>query len=155
TRTVRLILPFGAASATDITARLLAGRLSTRWGKPVVVENRAGGDGLVAINAFLGARDDHAVFRPGRDIPGPSLRRGEAVLRSARHRADRPNLRPRAGDLGADVARYQLDGRAGRASARTTGQTQRRRRHRQFGLSDLRLHQIDGPANRESAYRDI
>ena len=31
TRTVRLILPFGAASATDITARLLADRLSTRW----------------------------------------------------------------------------------------------------------------------------
>ena len=62
TRTVRLILPFGAASATDITARLLADRLSTRWGKPVVVENRPGGDGLVALNAFLGARDDHTLF---------------------------------------------------------------------------------------------
>jgi tripartite-type tricarboxylate transporter receptor subunit TctC len=62
TRTVRLILPFGAASATDITARLLADRLSTRWGKPVVVENRPGGDGLVAINAFLGAHDDHTLF---------------------------------------------------------------------------------------------
>jgi tripartite-type tricarboxylate transporter receptor subunit TctC len=60
--TVRLILPFGAASATDITARLLADRLSTRWGKPVVVENRPGGDGLVALNAFLGARDDHTLF---------------------------------------------------------------------------------------------
>ncbi|MFY9899869.1 MAG: tripartite tricarboxylate transporter substrate binding protein, partial [Xanthobacteraceae bacterium] len=57
THTVRLILPFGAASATDITARLLADRLSTRWGKPVVVENRPGGDGLVALNAFLGAHD--------------------------------------------------------------------------------------------------
>jgi len=33
-RTVRLVLPFGAASATDTTARLLADRLSTRWGKP-------------------------------------------------------------------------------------------------------------------------
>jgi tripartite-type tricarboxylate transporter receptor subunit TctC len=62
TRTVRLILPFGAASATDITARLLADRLSTRWGKPVVVENRPGGDGLVALNAFLGAHDDHTLF---------------------------------------------------------------------------------------------
>src|SRR5215470_2577001 len=62
TRTVRLILPFGAASATDITARLLADRLSTRWGKPVVVENRPGGDGLVALNAFVGARDDHTLF---------------------------------------------------------------------------------------------
>ena len=62
THTVRLILPFGAASATDITARLLADRLSTRWGKPVVVENRPGGDGLVALNAFLGAHDDHTLF---------------------------------------------------------------------------------------------
>jgi tripartite-type tricarboxylate transporter receptor subunit TctC len=62
THTVRLILPFGAASATDITARLLADRLSARWGKPVVVENRPGGDGLVALNAFLGAHDDHTLF---------------------------------------------------------------------------------------------
>ena len=61
-RMVRLILPFGAASATDITARLLADRLSTRWSKPVVVENRPGGDGLVALNAFLGAHDDHTLF---------------------------------------------------------------------------------------------
>jgi tripartite-type tricarboxylate transporter receptor subunit TctC len=61
-RTVRLILPFGAASATDITARLFADRLSTRWGKPVVVENRPGGDGLVALNAFIGAHDDHTLF---------------------------------------------------------------------------------------------
>ena len=61
-RTVRLILPFGAASATDTTARLLADRLSARWGKPVVVENRPGGDGLVALNAFLGAHDDHTLF---------------------------------------------------------------------------------------------
>ena len=34
--TVRFILPFGAASATDITARLFADRLTARWGKPVV-----------------------------------------------------------------------------------------------------------------------
>jgi tripartite-type tricarboxylate transporter receptor subunit TctC len=61
-RAVRLILPFGAASATDITARLFADRLSARWGKPVVVENRPGGDGLVALNAFIGARDDHTLF---------------------------------------------------------------------------------------------
>src|SRR5277367_3570734 len=62
THTVRLILPFGPASATDTTARLLADRLSARWGKPVVVENRPGGDGLVAIKAFLDARDDHTLF---------------------------------------------------------------------------------------------
>jgi tripartite-type tricarboxylate transporter receptor subunit TctC len=62
TRTVRFIVPYGAASASDITARLFADRLSARWNKPVVVENRPGGDGLVALNAFVGAHDDHTLF---------------------------------------------------------------------------------------------
>jgi tripartite-type tricarboxylate transporter receptor subunit TctC len=61
-RTVRFIIPFGPASATDITARLFADRLSARWGKPVVVENRPGGDGLVAITAFTAANDDHTLL---------------------------------------------------------------------------------------------
>jgi tripartite-type tricarboxylate transporter receptor subunit TctC len=62
TRAVRLILPFGPASATDVTARLFADRLTARWGKPVVVENRPGGDGLVAIKAFVDTKDDHTFF---------------------------------------------------------------------------------------------
>jgi tripartite-type tricarboxylate transporter receptor subunit TctC len=62
THTVRLILPFGPASATDITARLFADRLTARWGKSVVVENRPGGDGLVAIKAFVDAHDDHTLY---------------------------------------------------------------------------------------------
>jgi tripartite-type tricarboxylate transporter receptor subunit TctC len=60
--TVRLILPFGPGSATDTTARLFADRLTARWGKPVVVENRPGGDGLVALKVFVDARDDHTLF---------------------------------------------------------------------------------------------
>jgi tripartite-type tricarboxylate transporter receptor subunit TctC len=61
-RNVRLILPFGAGSATDSAARLLGERLSARWGKAVVVENRPGGDALVAINAFVSAADDHVLL---------------------------------------------------------------------------------------------
>jgi tripartite-type tricarboxylate transporter receptor subunit TctC len=61
-RAVRFILPFGPAAGVDITARLLADKLSTRWGKPVVIENRPGGDGLVAINAFISANDDHTLL---------------------------------------------------------------------------------------------
>lgn len=61
-RTVKFIVPFGPASGTDITARMVADRLSTRWGKPVVVENRPGGDGIVSITAFLGANDDHTLL---------------------------------------------------------------------------------------------
>jgi tripartite-type tricarboxylate transporter receptor subunit TctC len=62
TRTVRFILPYGAASASDTTARLFADRLSTRWGKPVVVENRPGGEGIVSLQAFVAANDDHTLW---------------------------------------------------------------------------------------------
>jgi tripartite-type tricarboxylate transporter receptor subunit TctC len=62
THAVRLILPFNPGSATDTTARLFADRLTARWGKPVVVENRPGGDGLVALKVFLDAHDDHTLF---------------------------------------------------------------------------------------------
>src|ERR1700680_1204023 len=61
-RRVKFILPFGPASGTDITARLIGDRLAVRWGKPVVIENRPGGDGLVAINAFVSANDDHTLL---------------------------------------------------------------------------------------------
>jgi tripartite-type tricarboxylate transporter receptor subunit TctC len=62
TKTVKFIVPLGPSSGADITARLLADRLQTKWGHPVVVENRAGGDGLVGITAFLSANDDHTLF---------------------------------------------------------------------------------------------
>jgi tripartite-type tricarboxylate transporter receptor subunit TctC len=61
-RTVRFLLPLGPGSGVDITARLLVDRLSQRWGQPVVVENRPGGDGIVAISAFVGAKDDHLLL---------------------------------------------------------------------------------------------
>jgi tripartite-type tricarboxylate transporter receptor subunit TctC len=61
-RTVKFIVPFGPGAGADIGARLFAERLSTRWGKPVVVENRPGGDGFVAITAFVGANDDHTLL---------------------------------------------------------------------------------------------
>jgi tripartite-type tricarboxylate transporter receptor subunit TctC len=61
-RTVKFILPFGPGSGTDIAARLIAERLSKTWGHPVVIENRPGGDGLVSINAFVAASDDHTLL---------------------------------------------------------------------------------------------
>jgi tripartite-type tricarboxylate transporter receptor subunit TctC len=61
-RPVKFILPLGPGSGVDIGARLFADRLSARWGKPVVVENRPGGDGIVAITAFLSAHDDHTLL---------------------------------------------------------------------------------------------
>jgi tripartite-type tricarboxylate transporter receptor subunit TctC len=61
-RNVRFIVPLGPGSGADIAARLIAERLSARWGKPVVVENRPGGDGIVGITAFVSAHDDHTLL---------------------------------------------------------------------------------------------
>jgi tripartite-type tricarboxylate transporter receptor subunit TctC len=62
TRPVKFILTLGPGSGSDIEARLFADRLAQRWGQPVVVENRPGGDGIVAINAFVSAHDDHVLL---------------------------------------------------------------------------------------------
>jgi tripartite-type tricarboxylate transporter receptor subunit TctC len=61
-RTVKFIIPFGPGSGSDIAARLVGDKLAARWGKPVVVESRPGGDGLISINAFVSANDDHTLL---------------------------------------------------------------------------------------------
>lgn len=62
TRAVRFIVPLGPGSGVDITARLLADKLSAKWGQPVVVENRPGGDAIIAITAVIAAHDDHVLL---------------------------------------------------------------------------------------------
>jgi tripartite-type tricarboxylate transporter receptor subunit TctC len=61
-RPVHFIVPLGPGAGVDITARLLAEKLAAKWGQPVVVENRPGGDAFVAIQAVLGAHDDHVLL---------------------------------------------------------------------------------------------
>jgi tripartite-type tricarboxylate transporter receptor subunit TctC len=61
-RNVRIITPFPAGTGGDLAARLFAERLTSRWGKPVVVENKPGADGILAVTAFLGAQDEHTIF---------------------------------------------------------------------------------------------
>lgn len=65
TRAVKFIVPFGPGAGADIGGRLFADKLSQRWGQPVVIENKPGGDSIIAINAFLSANDDHTfLFGP-------------------------------------------------------------------------------------------
>jgi tripartite-type tricarboxylate transporter receptor subunit TctC len=58
TRPIRLIVPFPAGNAGDITARVMGEELSRRLGQPVVVDNRAGGSGAIGIQAVLQAPPD-------------------------------------------------------------------------------------------------
>lgn len=62
TRNVRFIIPLGPGSGVDITARILADKLQAKWGQSIVVENRPGGDAILAINAVLNANDDHVLL---------------------------------------------------------------------------------------------
>ena len=49
TRPVKFIVPFGPGAGADIGARLFAEKLQQKWGQPVVIENKPGGDSIVAI----------------------------------------------------------------------------------------------------------
>src|SRR5258708_25113411 len=70
TRPVRFVLPLGPGSGVDIGSRLFADRLSAKWGQPVGVENRPGGDGGVAIGSFSAAHDDHVLLgSPTSSVP--------------------------------------------------------------------------------------
>ena len=57
-RTVRYVVPFTPAGLTDIMARILANRLGEVWQKPVVVENRAGGNAMIGAEAVARATPD-------------------------------------------------------------------------------------------------
>jgi tripartite-type tricarboxylate transporter receptor subunit TctC len=61
-RTVRVIVPLPPGTAVDVSARLFAEHLSTRWRQPVVIENIAGADGILAAKEFVGRRDDHTLM---------------------------------------------------------------------------------------------
>jgi len=64
TKPVRIITPFPVGSGPEGVARLVADKLSRAWGKPVVVENRPGGNGFIAIDAFKrGATDGHDLIQ--------------------------------------------------------------------------------------------
>src|SRR5262245_29197509 len=67
-RPVRFLVTLGPGSGIDIGTRLLADRLSARWGQPVVVENRPGGDGLVAIDPTSSAHEDREQLASARTL---------------------------------------------------------------------------------------
>ncbi len=57
-RGINVIVPFAAGGATDIIARTIANDLTTRLGKPVKIENRAGGGTVVGTEAVVRSAPD-------------------------------------------------------------------------------------------------
>ena len=60
---VRIIVPYAPGGATDITARQLQSKISELWGQPVIVDNRAGASGNIALElAARSAPDGYTLF---------------------------------------------------------------------------------------------
>jgi tripartite-type tricarboxylate transporter receptor subunit TctC len=63
TRSVHVIIPFTAGGAPDVLLRLVAQKLSEKWGQGVVVENRAGGNTLIGtVAAAKSAPDGYTLL---------------------------------------------------------------------------------------------
>ncbi len=60
---IKFVVPFPPGSATDTSARYFAKKLSEMTSQPVVIENKAGGNGFIAVRAVLSApADGYTVF---------------------------------------------------------------------------------------------
>ena len=64
-RPIRLVVPFQGGGATDVTARVIAERLSTTLGQPMVVDNRAGAGGNIGAEHVAKSDPDGHVLLMG------------------------------------------------------------------------------------------
>ena len=62
THPVRFVLPFGPGSGADTAARLIIDKLSQKWGQPVIIDGKPGGDGLLSLQTMVSAHDDHVLY---------------------------------------------------------------------------------------------
>lgn len=62
THPVRFVLPFGPGSGADTAARLITDKLQQKWGQPVILDGKPGGDGLLSLQTVVSANDDHTLF---------------------------------------------------------------------------------------------
>ncbi len=64
-RVVRMVLPQPAGGGTDTVARTLASRLSEMWGQQVIVDNRAGANGIIGAEAVVKSKPDGYTYLYG------------------------------------------------------------------------------------------
>ena len=63
---IRLVVAFTAGGQTDTIARMIGQKMSENWGRPVVVDNRPGGGGVLAAGTVAkAAPDGHTLLSPG------------------------------------------------------------------------------------------
>ncbi|HWX47503.1 MAG TPA: tripartite tricarboxylate transporter substrate binding protein [Roseomonas sp.] len=64
-RPVRIVVPFAAGGATDLSSRIVAQKLSELLGQPMVIENRPGAGGTLGVDAVAKSAPDGYSFAMG------------------------------------------------------------------------------------------
>lgn len=59
---VKLVVPFLAGGAPDTVARLIGERLTTKWGQPVVIDNKPGASGALGAQTLKGSPTDGYTY---------------------------------------------------------------------------------------------
>jgi len=77
-RTVRIIVPYGAGGIADVVMRMVAEKLSDKLGQPFIIENRPGAAGIVGIKAVMSAAPDGYTLT----MIGGGLTAAKAVFKS-------------------------------------------------------------------------
>jgi tripartite-type tricarboxylate transporter receptor subunit TctC len=58
TRPIRMLVPYAPGGISDIAARIVGAKLAEAWGQQVLVENRPGGNGFIAMEATARSAPD-------------------------------------------------------------------------------------------------
>jgi tripartite-type tricarboxylate transporter receptor subunit TctC len=62
-RAVRIVVPYSVGLGPDVVMRRVAEKLAQQWGQPVLIDNRPGGSGVVALSEVKrAAADGHELF---------------------------------------------------------------------------------------------
>jgi len=60
---VTFVVPFPPGASTDLAARILAEKLTSMWGQPVLIDNKGGANGIIAVEAVMRAKPDgHTIL---------------------------------------------------------------------------------------------
>nr|WP_315593824.1 tripartite tricarboxylate transporter substrate binding protein [uncultured Cupriavidus sp.] len=83
---IKLVVPFPAGGQSDVVARVIADRMQSGLGQPIIVENIAGAGGLIAAaNVARAAPDGYTLFLPNASTLtiAPYLQKGKSVKPSS------------------------------------------------------------------------
>src|SRR5262245_40347337 len=62
---IRIVVPFAPGGTTDIVARAMADELKSNLGQPILIENKPGADGILAIQELVRSGADGYTFMLG------------------------------------------------------------------------------------------